>query len=89
MNNDTKYLHQLLDTACGLIDSLESLHLLINEREYLNSDLATEVERFFNDIKDLDEQDFGPEIDSAGFSINDRDGDAEAQDYGTFGSNKI
>lgn len=53
MNTDTEYLHQMLDRACNLIDSLEDLHRLINERDYRDSELGKSVDRFFNDIKEL------------------------------------
>lgn len=80
MKNDPKYLHELLNIACGLIDELESLHTIIDERGYQKSELCADVQAFFNDVKALDEDDDKYRSMSA---------DEEAQDYNTFSTNKI
>jgi hypothetical protein len=93
----TKNLNGLLDRACELITSLEGYA----KNNYQGSVTQKDVDAFFNEIDMLNE-DHGPDYDSAGFAEEDRivegqyrvmfadtDPDLEAQDYNTFGNNKI
>ena len=93
-------LNDLLNDACAIIDSLEQY--VKNNYFYLNSDTQKAVDRFFNEIDYMNEEDTGPEYDSAGFTEDDRivngqymnmykdtDPDLEAQNAEIFGKNKI
>jgi hypothetical protein len=52
--NKVQKRESLLNAACGLIDDLEQLHIIINEREYRESELARRVNRFFELMKELE-----------------------------------
>lgn len=89
-------LNDLLNRACDIITSLEG-YAEQSAIEYTNSPTQKDVDAFFNEIDYMNE-DLGPEYDSAGFTDDDRivngqyrvlDADQEAQDWDTFGKNKI
>lgn len=61
---------ELLKRACDIITSLE--WVVRNDLEYWCSDLAKSVDHFSNEIDMLNEEDTGPEYDSAGFTEEDR-----------------
>ena len=64
-------LHELLNRACDLITSLEGF-IGYNDGDYRNSDLSKSVDKLFDEIDYLNEEDTGPEYDSAGFTEEDR-----------------
>lgn len=70
MTNDVNRLNELLNRACSLIDSLESLHLLIDEKGYLESELCKDVQSLYDDVNALEED--APKYDGAGFTVEDR-----------------
>ena len=65
-------LHELLNRACDIITSLEGY---ANEHSHYpehNRELQRTIDNFFNEIDMLNEEDTGPEYDSAGFTEEDR-----------------
>lgn len=94
-------LNDLLNRACEIITSLEG-YAEEAITEYQGSYTQREVDTFFNEIDFMNEEDTGPEYDSAGFTEEDRivegqymnmykdtDPDLEAQSAEIFGKNKI
>ena len=95
-------LNDLLNDACEIITSLEGY---ANEHSHYpehNRELQKAVDAFFDEIDYMNEEDTGPEYDSAGFTEDDRivngqymnmykdtDPDLEAQNAEIFGKNKI
>lgn len=65
-----KQAKELLDRACDIITSLEGW--ILEGSEYYSSDTAKCVDNLFDEIDMLNEEDTGPEYDSAGFTEEDR-----------------
>lgn len=80
MITNVKVLNDLLNRACELIDSLEGSIVDIN-KEYRNSDLQKDIDAFYNEVDMLNEEDTGPEYDSAGFTEEDRIVDGQYRTY--------
>ena len=74
-----KQLHELLNRACDIITSLEGW--ILEGSEYYSSDTAKRVDNFFNEVDYLNEEDTGPEYDSAGFTEEDRIVDGQYRTY--------
>jgi hypothetical protein len=72
---DSDKLNRLLNTACEIITSLEG---------YADAELQKEIDAFFDEIVNANE-----DTQFDGKKGNVRNGDDEAQDYDTFGENKI
>jgi len=93
-------LNDLLNRACDIITALEGF-IELKGNGYYSSDLSKSVDNLFDEVDMLNEEDTGPEYDSAGFAEEDRivegqyrviigvDPDQEAQDHDVFGENKI
>jgi hypothetical protein len=91
-------LNDLLNRACDIITSLEG-YAKESMLEYQGSYTQKNIDAFFDEIDSMNEDE--PEYDSAGFTEEDRivegqyrviigvDPDQEAQDFNTFGENKI
>jgi hypothetical protein len=73
-------LHELLNRACDLITSLEGF-IGYNDGDYRNSDLSKSVDKLFDEIDYLNEEDTGPEYDSAGFTEEDRIVNGQYRNY--------
>lgn len=72
-------LHELLNRACAIIDSLEGYAK--DHPDYQGSHTQRCVDAFFNDVDHLNEEDTGPEYDSAGFTEEDRIVDGQYRNY--------
>jgi len=64
-------LNDLLNRACEIITSLEGF-IELKGNGYYSSDLSKSVDNLFNEIDFMNEEDTGPEYDSAGFTEEDR-----------------
>ena len=72
MTANEKVLSDLLNRACEIITSLEGY---ANEHSHYpehNRELQKSIDDFFNEVDMLNEEDTGPEHDSAGFTDEDR-----------------
>ena len=72
-------LHELLNRAWDIITSLE--WAVRDDLEYWTSDTAKRVDNLFTEIDMLNEEDTGPEYDSAGFTEEDRIVDGQYRTY--------
>lgn len=73
--------NELLNRACDIITSLEGY---ANEHSHYpehNRELQRTIDNFFNEIDMLNEEDTGPEYDSAGFTEEDRIVDGQYRTY--------
>lgn len=77
--SDVNRLNELLDKACSLLISLEEYAMDLNP-EYTDTFLAAEVNDFFKQIN-AENEDLGPEYDSAGFTEEDRIVDGQYRTY--------
>ena len=75
-----KQSNELLNRACDLITSLE-MFIGYDNLDYRNSDLSKNVDSLFNEVDMLNEEDTGPEHDSAGFTDEDRIVDGQYMTY--------
>jgi hypothetical protein len=70
---NVKVLNDLLNRACDIITSLEKYANNSDpDFSYQGSFMQREVDTFFNEVDYLNEEDLGPEYDSAGFTEEDR-----------------
>lgn len=65
-----KQAKELLNRACDIITSLEGF--IGQDIDYYSSDLSKSVDNLFDEVDMLNEEDTGPEYDSAGFTEEDR-----------------
>jgi hypothetical protein len=70
---------ELLNRACDIITSLEGF--IGQDGDYYCSDLCKSVDHLFNEIDMLNEEDTGPEYDSAGFTEEDRIVNGQYRNY--------
>lgn len=62
---------ELLKRACDIITSLEGF-IELKGNGYYSSDLSKKVDNLFDEVDMLNQEDTGPEYDSAGFTEEDR-----------------
>ncbi len=84
-SNDSEQLRELLDKACSLIITLEG-YIIDANSDYDDTPCAKQVHELFDEIDMLN---FHPPITKEAEMYKDTDPDLEAQDYDTFGNNKI
>jgi hypothetical protein len=68
----TEQLNDLLNRACEIITSLKGYASEHSHYPEHNRELQKAIDTFFNEIDHMNEEDPGPEYDSAGFSVEDR-----------------
>lgn len=71
-------LHELLNRACDIITSLEGY---ANEHPDYHRNEQKVIDDFFNEVDMLNEEDTGPEYDSAGFTEEDRIVNGQYRNY--------
>ena len=74
-------LHELLNRACEIITSLEGYANEHSHYPEYNRELQKSIDNFFNEVDMLNEEDTGPEYDSAGFTEEDRIVDGQYRTY--------